>query len=104
MSTIPSTLYDTYDMPIFQRATLVGMWLIPVGFCLKFGWTRFIIVWAIFSTITGFIVFKSTRKPLDGRTPRYASLDNSNLVLLYSQKQFIGEKSVKYNNQYFVIT
>lgn len=54
----------------YQRATLIGMWIIPVGFCLKFGWTRFIIVWAVFSVITGFIVFKATRKPLEGRTPR----------------------------------
>ncbi|XP_060569209.1 E3 ubiquitin ligase Rnf121-like [Ruditapes philippinarum] len=54
----------------YQRATLIGMWIIPVGFCLKFGWTRFIVVWAIFSVITAYIVFKSTRKPLEGRTPR----------------------------------
>lgn len=48
----------------------MGMWVIPVGFCLKFGWMRFIYVWAIFSAITGYIVYKSTRKPLEGRTPR----------------------------------
>ena len=56
---------------MFQRATLIGMWVIPIGFCLKFGWMRFIVIWAIFSVITAFIVFKATRKPLGGRTPRY---------------------------------
>ena len=55
-----------------QRATLLGMWLIPVGFCLKFGWHRFIYVWSIFSVITAFITFKATRKPISGSTPRYA--------------------------------
>lgn len=53
-----------------QRATLLGMWLIPVGFCLKFGWHRFIYVWSIFSIITAFITFKASRKPISGTTPR----------------------------------
>ena len=55
---------------IFQKATLIGMWIIPIGICIKYGWTRFIVVWSIFSIITAFIAFKSTRKPLPGSTPR----------------------------------
>ncbi|XP_067663860.1 E3 ubiquitin ligase Rnf121-like isoform X1 [Haliotis asinina] len=54
----------------YQRATLVGMWLIPIVFCLKFWWMRFVCVWAMFSFITGYIVFRASRKPLSGDTPR----------------------------------
>lgn len=51
------------------------MWLIPIGFCLKFGWSRFIVVWSIFSIITAIVTFKATRKPLPGSTPRYVWLN-----------------------------
>ncbi|CAE1330945.1 RNF121_175 [Acanthosepion pharaonis] len=54
----------------YQRSTLLGMWLIPVIFCLKFHWARFIIIWLIFSIITAYITFRATRKPLTGTTPR----------------------------------
>ncbi|XP_064608158.1 E3 ubiquitin ligase Rnf121-like [Liolophura sinensis] len=54
----------------YQRVTLLGMWVCPVMFCLKFYWWRFIIVWSIFSVITAFVMFKATRKPLSGTTPR----------------------------------
>lgn len=54
----------------YQRATLIGMWLIPAIFCLKFHWVRFIIIWLIFSIITAYITFRATRKPLTGTTPR----------------------------------
>ncbi|KAK2154480.1 hypothetical protein LSH36_268g03044 [Paralvinella palmiformis] len=54
----------------YQIATLFGMWLIPVLFCAKFGWWRFIIIWAIFSIMTAFISFKATRKPITPTTPR----------------------------------
>lgn len=53
-----------------QRVTLLGMWLTPVVFCVKFEWWRFIAIWAVFSVITGLVVFKATRKPLGGYTPR----------------------------------
>lgn len=55
----------------YQRATLMGMWIIPVVFCIKFTWYRFIVMWSIFSAITSYIVFKATRKPVDGTTPRW---------------------------------
>ncbi|KAL5012036.1 hypothetical protein ScPMuIL_010587 [Solemya velum] len=54
----------------YQRVTLLGMWLTPVVFCVKFEWWRFIAIWAVFSVITGLVVFKATRKPLGGYTPR----------------------------------
>ncbi|ESN94144.1 hypothetical protein HELRODRAFT_193855 [Helobdella robusta] len=46
------------------------MWLVPLIICLHFHWWRFIIFWSIFTAITGSIIYKATREPLDGRTPR----------------------------------
>ncbi|CAK8675198.1 unnamed protein product [Clavelina lepadiformis] len=46
------------------------MWLIPVVFTLKMAWWRFILVWTVFTLLTSFIIFKATRKPLLGSTPR----------------------------------
>ncbi|XP_048776384.1 E3 ubiquitin ligase Rnf121-like isoform X2 [Ostrea edulis] len=71
----------------YQRATLLGMWLIPVGFCLKFGWHRFIYIWIIFSIITGFIAFKATRKPISGSTPR---LVYKWFLVIYKISYFLG--------------
>ncbi|KAK0064673.1 RING finger protein 121-like isoform X1 [Biomphalaria pfeifferi] len=55
----------------YQRATLIGMWLIPVVICIKFSWWRFCVFWVIFSIITGFVTYKASRKPLSGSTPRW---------------------------------
>ncbi|KAK3579821.1 hypothetical protein CHS0354_014968 [Potamilus streckersoni] len=55
----------------YQKATLLGMWLIPVGISIKFNWLRFILIWTVFSSITGFMTFKATRKPIAGTTPRW---------------------------------
>ncbi|XP_011447941.3 E3 ubiquitin ligase Rnf121 isoform X1 [Magallana gigas] len=71
----------------YQRATLLGMWLIPVGFCLKFGWHRFIYVWSIFSIITAFITFKASRKPISGTTPR---LVYKWFLVMYKISYFLG--------------
>ncbi|XP_013398510.1 RING finger protein 121-like [Lingula anatina] len=54
----------------YQIATLLGMWIIPVGFCIKFGWWRFIVIWIIFSIVTLFVTYRATRKPISGTTPR----------------------------------
>ena len=42
----------------------------PVAVCAKFFWIRFLVIWSIFSMITGFVFFKASRKPLRGATPR----------------------------------
>jgi len=54
----------------YQLATLFGMWIIPLGMCLKNQWWRFIFLWLIFSCITGLIVRKAVEKPIQGSTPR----------------------------------
>ncbi|XP_068703457.1 E3 ubiquitin ligase Rnf121-like [Montipora foliosa] len=54
----------------FQAVTLVGMWLIPLYFNIKLKFWRMLSTWAVFSSLTGFIFYKSTRQPLSPTTPR----------------------------------
>lgn len=54
----------------FMTVTLVGMWLIPLYFNVQLKFWRMLCAWALFSVLTGFIVFKSTRKPVAPSTPR----------------------------------
>ena len=43
----------------------VGMWVIPVGLCLRNHWWRFPCVWLAFSGVTGLVTKKCTEKPID---------------------------------------
>ena len=49
---------------------MLGMWLIPFGISVHFGHYRFIIIWIIFTLLTGFVFRRSTRTPLKKSTPR----------------------------------
>ncbi|XP_038056300.1 RING finger protein 121-like [Patiria miniata] len=62
--------WKTRHFKSYQIATLVGMWAIPVYFCVTLHWWRFLIIWTIFSLITAFISYRATRNPLPGSTPR----------------------------------
>ncbi|XP_027453968.1 RING finger protein 175 isoform X6 [Zalophus californianus] len=53
-----------------QLVTLLQMWVVPLYFTIKLYWWRFLSMWGMFSVITSYILFKATRKPLSGRTPR----------------------------------
>uniref|UniRef100_A0A5F9CMQ7 Ring finger protein 175 n=1 Tax=Oryctolagus cuniculus TaxID=9986 RepID=A0A5F9CMQ7_RABIT len=53
-----------------QLVTLLQMWVVPVYFTIKLYWWRFLSLWGLFSVITSYILFRATRKPLSGRTPR----------------------------------
>ncbi|XP_040149099.1 RING finger protein 175 isoform X6 [Ictidomys tridecemlineatus] len=46
------------------------MWVVPLYFTIKLYWWRFLSMWGMFSVITSYILFRATRKPLSGRTPR----------------------------------
>ncbi|KAG8507322.1 RING finger protein 175, partial [Galemys pyrenaicus] len=53
-----------------QLVTLLQMWVVPLYFTIKLYWWRFLSMWALFSVITSYVLFRATRKPLSGRTPR----------------------------------
>ncbi|XP_039090280.1 RING finger protein 175 isoform X1 [Hyaena hyaena] len=54
----------------YNLVTLLQMWVIPLYFTIKLYWWRFLSMWGMFSVITSYILFRATRKPLSGRTPR----------------------------------
>ncbi|XP_041075476.1 RING finger protein 175 isoform X1 [Polyodon spathula] len=54
----------------YNMVTLVQMWVVPLYFTIKLYWWRFLSTWGMFSVITSYIIFRATRKPLSGRTPR----------------------------------
>lgn len=49
---------------------MFGMWLIPLLLSIKFFYIRFIIIWLIFTVITGIVTKKAMKAPLDRSTPR----------------------------------
>ena len=55
----------------YERTTLLGMWLIPLGLCIYFGWWRFVFIWTLFSIVTTIVTIKASRKPLNPSTPRW---------------------------------
>ncbi|KAM5230051.1 RING finger protein 175 isoform 2-T2 [Hipposideros larvatus] len=54
----------------YNLVTLLQMWVVPLYFTIKLYWWRFLSMWGLFSLITSYILFRATRKPLSGRTPR----------------------------------
>ncbi|XP_043918339.1 RING finger protein 175 isoform X1 [Protopterus annectens] len=54
----------------YNLVTLLQMWVVPLYFTVKLYWWRFLSTWGMFSVITSYIIFRATRKPLSGRTPR----------------------------------
>lgn len=54
----------------YQLITLIFMWITPIIFCIQFHWFRFIIVWLLFTLISSTLFYRSSRKQIDGSTPR----------------------------------
>ncbi|ELK25353.1 RING finger protein 175, partial [Myotis davidii] len=59
----------------YNLVTLLQMWVVPLYFTIKLYWWRFLSMWGMFSVITSYILFRATRKPLSGRTPRIKARD-----------------------------
>ena len=49
---------------------MIGMWFIPFCISLKFTHTRFLIIWLIFTLITGYVTRRALKTPLKRTTPR----------------------------------
>ncbi|KAF4011956.1 hypothetical protein G4228_003800 [Cervus hanglu yarkandensis] len=60
----------------YNLVTLLQMWVVPLYFTIKLYWWRFLSMWGMFSVITSYILFRATRKPLSGRTPRIKARDS----------------------------
>ncbi|XP_069409583.1 E3 ubiquitin ligase RNF121 isoform X4 [Ovis canadensis] len=54
----------------YNMVTLFQMWVVPLYFTVKLHWWRFLVIWILFSTVTAFVTFRATRKPLVQTTPR----------------------------------
>lgn len=66
----------------YQIVTLVGLWVIPVGMCLKMGFWRMLVIWTVFSVITVFIMFKATRRRVSVYTPRWVCVHVAGLQVV----------------------
>ena len=55
-------IVDTEPMINFCYCT--GMWIIPVGLCIRNHWWRFPCIWLLFSSITAFVTRRSLEKPI----------------------------------------
>ena len=53
-----------------MQATLMGLWLVPAIISVYFHFWRFVGVWAIFSGMTGYILYTCTLKRIEKTTPR----------------------------------
>ena len=63
----------------YNAVTLLGMWLIPLGYSIYLSHSRFILIWIIYSLVTGVICRKASRRPLD----RYAGFQSLRVLILF---------------------
>jgi hypothetical protein len=54
----------------YNAVSLLGLWLVPVVFAVRGEWIRFLVVWALFSAVAGYLLFAASRKPVAKETPR----------------------------------
>lgn len=55
---------------LLQLVTLIGMWIIPVYFCLTRGWYRFLLTWFIFTVVSALVWLRASAPHIGGTTPR----------------------------------
>ena len=60
----------TLTRGVALQATLLGLWLVPAIISVYFHFWRFVGVWAIFSGMTGYILYSCTSKRIEKTTPR----------------------------------
>lgn len=62
--------WKRYHEKSYQAATLVGLLFFPFAISVYFVYLRQLFIWTVFCAITGWLLYKATRKPLDKATPR----------------------------------
>ncbi|XP_050355369.1 RING finger protein 121 [Nymphalis io] len=67
--------------------TMVAMWSIPLLMSISNHWTRFIVVWTVFTLLTAIVIWKSSQKPMSVTTPR---LVYKWFYLIYKVSCFFG--------------
>ena len=68
--TAPQSTHVDYICCNCMQATLMGLWLVPAIISVYFHFWRFVGVWAIFSGVTGYILYTCTLKRIEKTTPR----------------------------------
>ncbi len=53
----------------FNAITLLGLWVIPMGMGVNAGNVRYVVIWALFSIVTGIIIKRALSVPLKKETP-----------------------------------
>jgi RING finger protein 121/175 len=70
LSQVFISLWKKYHIRSYNISTLLGLWLVPMFMSFQSGYTRFLIVWALFSIVNGFIVRRALESPMRSSTPR----------------------------------
>ena len=63
-------LWKKRSRKTYELVTLIGLWLMPAIFSFHLKFWRFLLVWVIYSTVTGRLLFLCTQKKLARTTPR----------------------------------
>lgn len=64
------TVWKKYSLHTYNLATLLGLWLVPLGMSISKGYWRFVAMWTLFSFVNTYIVRKAFECPMDSRTPK----------------------------------
>jgi len=64
------SLWKQYHSKSFHFVTLFGLWLIPFFWSVVADFERMLVVWTIYSLMTGVVLNRATRQPIARSTPR----------------------------------
>ncbi|KAG0229912.1 hypothetical protein BGW41_002842 [Actinomortierella wolfii] len=63
-------LWKKHHYRSYQSVTTIGLWLLPFAFAVHAHSKQFTGFWVLFSVLNSWIIYKSTRKPLNHMTPK----------------------------------
>mmetsp|Transcript_35095 Transcript_35095/g.99531 ORF Transcript_35095/g.99531 Transcript_35095/m.99531 type:complete len:429 (-) Transcript_35095:345-1631(-) len=71
----------------YELVTLLGLWLFPAITCIVMHFWRFLMVWVLFTAVTGYLLSLCLARPMDRTTPRKVY---TWFLVLYKVSVFIG--------------